>query len=88
MLKVAMITTIAFCLSGCMTAAEQQAAAQAEARAVAAQDDATCRSYGAKPGTNPYIACRMNIANQRAADERQQAANDDALAAAWILSRH
>jgi hypothetical protein len=28
-------------------------------------DDAQCRSYGAAPGSPPYIQCRMNLDNQR-----------------------
>jgi hypothetical protein len=32
----------------------------------AANDDAQCQSYGAAPGSQAYIQCRMNIDNQRA----------------------
>jgi hypothetical protein len=32
---------------------------------VAAKDDTICRSYGAKPGTDVYIQCRMSVAQQR-----------------------
>ena len=41
---------------------------------VAEADDAQCRSYGAKPGTDAYILCRTN----RAAAKRQADAIDDA----------
>jgi hypothetical protein len=41
---------------------------------VAEADDAQCRSYGARPGTDAYIACRTNIAAAR----RQAEAVDDA----------
>jgi hypothetical protein len=34
-------------------------------QAIAASDDAQCRSYGAAPGSPAYIQCRMNIDNQR-----------------------
>ena len=41
---------------------------QAEQAALAANyDDAQCASYGAKPGTDAYIQCRMNLDNQRRA---------------------
>jgi hypothetical protein len=43
--------------------ARQEAAKKA---AVNAADDEKCRSYGAQPGTDTYVACRMNIDNQRA----------------------
>jgi hypothetical protein len=60
-------------LTGC---AEWQAriAAQREAQrqAILAQDDQTCRSYGVQPGSDQYVTCRMNLANNRA--ELQQAA--------------
>lgn len=42
----AVLALLAFCLSGC--------AAQR-----AAQDDATCQSYGAVPGSDAYVQCRM-----------------------------
>jgi hypothetical protein len=32
---------------------------------LAQQDDAVCRSYGAVPGTPPYINCRMQRDNVR-----------------------
>ena len=31
-----------------------------------AADDATCRGYGVARGSNNYVACRMNLANNRA----------------------
>jgi hypothetical protein len=37
-----------------------------QAQAIAANDDAQCRSYGAAPGSQTYIQCRMNLDNQRA----------------------
>jgi hypothetical protein len=36
-------------------------------RRAEAQDDATCRGYGVAPGSRPYVACRMNLANNRTA---------------------
>ena len=32
---------------------------------VAAKDDAICRGYGAQPGTDIYIQCRMQTAKRR-----------------------
>lgn len=53
-------------LAGCAAVAERQAAqAAAQKAAMDAADDQQCRDYGARPGSDPYIACRMNIANQR-----------------------
>jgi hypothetical protein len=31
-----------------------------------AADDVTCRGYGVARGSNNYVACRMNLANNRA----------------------
>jgi hypothetical protein len=51
------------------------AARAAQQQAINDADDARCRQYGAKPGTDAYIACRMNVANTReAADEAQREA--------------
>jgi hypothetical protein len=41
----------------------------------AVKDDETCRGYGAKPGTDIYIQCRMNL-------QQNRDAGDNALAAA------
>lgn len=63
-------------LSGCAQfnadmARKQQAAVQR----VAANDDATCRSYGAAQGSQAYIACRMQLQQQHAnADAQDKAA--------------
>jgi hypothetical protein len=54
-------------LGACMSTAEQQA----QARAIAANDDAACRSAGAKPGTPPYVKCREDKSNRRAIAQRE-----------------
>jgi hypothetical protein len=46
--------------------ARRQQAEFEEAQAIAANEDAQCRSYGAVPGSQAYIQCRMNFDNQRA----------------------
>jgi hypothetical protein len=51
---------------------EKLAAVKAE---WAIKDDETCRSYGAKPGTDIYIQCRM-------AQQQNRDAGDNAIAAA------
>ena len=43
-----------FVLSGCVTTQEQ-----------ATIDDDTCRSFGAKPGTDAYVQCRVAQQQQR-----------------------
>ena len=53
-------------LGSCASQAERQAQQAQQAAAVAANDDAQCRSYGAAPGSQVYIQCRMNLDNQRA----------------------
>jgi hypothetical protein len=47
-------------LSGCITDNPQ---------ALAQQDDATCRSYGAAPGSDAYVNCRMQRDNVRTQGE-------------------
>ena len=64
-------------------AAQQAANAQAAAmqqQAINDVDDAQCRSYGAKPGSDAYVACRMNLANAR--QQAATAASDRSCAAA------
>jgi hypothetical protein len=60
--RLLLIVAAALPLGACMTAAEQQA----QARAIAANDDAACHSAGAKPGTPVYVQCREGRSNQRA----------------------
>jgi hypothetical protein len=62
-LMVACIATLAGCAE---YEARRQQEQMAKAQAVTANDDAQCRSYGAAPGSQSYIQCRMNIDNQRA----------------------
>jgi hypothetical protein len=58
---------------------KDQAAAVAKAAAAReAEDDSKCRSYGAKPGTKPYIDCRVSLNQLR----DQQAARAQAAAQA------
>ena len=52
-----------------------EAARQAQQQAINDADDSQCRQYGAKPGSDAYVACRMNLNNNRqAADEAQREA--------------
>jgi hypothetical protein len=46
-----------FSLTGCLATASPQDLAQ--------KDDAVCRSYGAVPGTDAYVNCRMQRDNTR-----------------------
>jgi hypothetical protein len=46
-------------LAGCISVEERRAM-------IEAQDDADCRSYGAKPGTPAYIKCRTDLRQARA----------------------
>ncbi len=45
-----------------MTAQEREAQLQAK---LAAQDDASCRSYGAQPGSSAYMTCRTSLQSAR-----------------------
>lgn len=71
-MRIILVFALALPLAGCVT--DQERMAEAKARNDA-QDDQTCRGYGAKPGTDIYIQCRM---------QRQQTrdAGDNAIAAA------
>src|SRR5262252_1826323 len=68
------VATLATALTGCVTA--QERAAQ-----VNAVQDATCRSWGLKPGTDGYANCRMELNRQAAADARAREAAY--VASAW-----
>lgn len=72
MRNLAMAAILCVLLSGCMTAAEREAA-------IERRDDDACQSYGAEPGSQAYFQCRMM-------KDQQRQANNTALAAA-ILSR-
>lgn len=55
---------LALLLAGCASRQE-----------IAADDDATCQSYGAQPGSNAYVECRMRRDNirQQGAEARRAA---------------
>jgi hypothetical protein len=44
-------------------------------KAQAAQDDQTCRGYGVQPGSDPYVKCRLQLAQQHSNDNMQAAAD-------------
>lgn len=58
-------------LTGCMSSEEQMAANSA-------QDDRACLSYGAKPGSDAYVACRAQLEGSR---RQADAAEDGARSA-------
>jgi hypothetical protein len=60
--RLLLIVATALPLGACMTAAERQE----QARAIAASDDAACRSAG-KPGTPAYAKCRDDRVRMRMA---------------------
>jgi hypothetical protein len=45
---------LAVVLAGCVSSAER-----------AARDDSECQSYGAKPGSDLYVQCRLGVAKMR-----------------------
>jgi hypothetical protein len=53
---------LALPLAGCLTPQERMAEVKARNDVM---DDQTCQSYGAKPGTDIYIQCRMNRQQNR-----------------------
>jgi hypothetical protein len=58
--RLPLIVAAALSLGACMSAAD-----------IAANDDAACRSAGAKPGTPAYVKCRENRSNQRVIAQRE-----------------
>ena len=57
---------LALTLAGGASEQERQAQAEAQAAGINANDDGKCQSFGAAPGSQAYIQCRMNLDNQRA----------------------
>ncbi len=56
------VVAAAAALTGCMTAEK-----------IAALDDGTCQSYGAKKGTDVYVQCRMAQDQTRAQQQMARA---------------
>ncbi len=52
------ILSISVILSGCQTIAERRAEQDVE-------DAASCRSFGAKPGSDAYVLCRTDLQRNR-----------------------
>ena len=57
------LTAVVILIAGC--ASQEQKAAQQ-----AAAEDAQCQSYGARPGTDAYIQCRLSLSQQHAQETR------------------
>jgi hypothetical protein len=66
MFRVLFVAAVAVALAGC---AKSQSAAEAAFRA----DDATCKSYGADPGSDTYVQCRLAIDLQKGNAEAEAA---------------
>ena len=56
------LAAIGLALSGCISVEE----ARAQRNAV---DDADCRSYGARPGTDGYVRCRTDLQRNRSIEQ-------------------
>lgn len=55
--------------------------------AILAKDDQQCRSFGAVPGTQTYVACRMNLNQNRtgAAIAQQQSTAGMGAMGLWMM---
>ncbi len=69
-----LIVLCGLALSGCISP-EQQAAMKAE---IDARNDATCRGYGARPGSDAYVNCRLTIDQNVAAENARVSAESGA----------
>lgn len=69
-MRILLVSLAALGVTACGLSPEYQAmkAAEEKARqdAVNQADDAKCRSYGVQPGSQPYVACRINLEQSRA----------------------
>lgn len=64
--RLSIVALVGMTLSGCAEMqAQQQHEANLRVQAIASNDDAQCRSYGATPGSPQYVQCRMQIDGQR-----------------------
>ncbi len=75
-MKVWLITAALALLVGCVNQQQEQRDIDAAKARQAVNDDAKCQSYGAKPGSDAYVSCRVQLDTLRAqADEvrRQRA---------------
>ncbi|PHN49134.1 hypothetical protein [Pseudomonas amygdali] len=68
-MKVLIVAAAMAMLMGCVNKQQEQQEQQEIEAAKAQQavaDDAQCQSYGAKPGSDAYVGCRMQLDAQRA----------------------
>jgi hypothetical protein len=65
-MRILLALVVVLPLAGCQTDQERMAEYKERKDAL---DDQTCRNYGAKPGTDIYIQCRMSEAQRRATAE-------------------
>ncbi|MBS7698607.1 hypothetical protein [Chelatococcus sp. YT9] len=75
MMRLAILLMTCAAIAGCGLNPEYRARQQAAATAkVDAQDDAACRRYGAVPGTDAYINCRVQVSSTREVTNAQYGA--------------
>lgn len=66
---------LALLLSGCAEMEERRGMQQLlREQALDQSQDAKCQGFGAKPGTQAYISCRMQLDGQQSAEDAQQRA--------------
>ena len=74
-----LLLTLPLPLAGCL-GAQSEAEIAAEKAQLAAKDDEICKSYGAKPGSDVYVNCRV------AQTQRRDAAANATAAAPVIIN--
>jgi len=77
---------LALALAGCLSDSEKAnlretlvGEAFSSKEELAAKDDAVCRGYGAQPGTNAYVQCRVVQDQRRDANRNAAIANANAI---------
>lgn len=65
-MKVLIVVAAMALLIGCANQHQEQQQIEAAKAQQAAADDSQCQSYGAKPGSDAYVGCRVHLDAQRA----------------------
>lgn len=75
MKRVALLAAVAVVLGGCQPRGfgEQFMSSQE----MAAKDEGVCASFGAAPGTQGYVDCRLRLRSNRSAEMRAKIMSDD-----------
>lgn len=68
-MRILAIVALSVLLAGCAARVRGTGEAYLSDQEIEAKDDATCKGFGAQPGTQIYIDCRLRLRSTRSSED-------------------